>query len=138
MNETPKYPNGIEYRQPRPRGTMAGAILGSLLGYALTQNSGGTVAGGVVGGAFGNQPLSLHQALRQKFNEKGLQIINFYRLGRFAAKVLFLYQEKYWTLESHVPQFPEMEIEQIEDWLYGDLVEQSENFLNQADLRLHP
>lgn len=138
MNETLKYPNGIEYREPRPRGTLAGTILGSLLGYALTQNSGGAVAGGAIGGVLTNQPLSLHQALRQKFNEKGLQVINFYRLGRFAAKVLFRFQDKYWILESHAPQFPEMEIEQIEDWLYGDLIKQAENFFTKADLRLRP
>jgi hypothetical protein len=138
MSEAPQYPSGIEYRQPRPRGTMAGAILGSLLGYALTQNSSGAVGGGTLGGILGNQPLPLHQAIRQKFTEKGLEVINFYRLGRFAAKILFRYQNVYWTLESHTSKTPEMTIEQIEDWLYGDLVEKVEGFLNKTNLRLRP
>ena len=54
MNETPQYPAGIEYRPPRPRGTIGGAIIGSLLGYALTQNSKGAIAGGTLGGIFAN------------------------------------------------------------------------------------
>ncbi len=116
MNETPTYPTGIEYRQPRPRETVGGAILGSLLGYALTQNPGGVVTGGTLGGILGSQPLPLHQALRQKFTEKDLEVVNFYRLGRFAAKILFRYQNVYWTLESRAPQTPPMTTEQIEDW----------------------
>lgn len=127
MNETPQYPSGIEYRQPRPRGTLAGAALGSLIAYALTQNTGATALGGALGGILGNQPLSLPQAVRQKFTEKGLDVISFYRLGRFGAKILFRYQNVYWTLESHAPQKPEMTLEQIEDWLYGDLTENQLN-----------
>ncbi len=130
MSEAPQYPSGIEYRQPRPRGTIGGLILGSLLGYALTQNSSGAITGGTLGGILANQPLPLPQAVRQKFIEKGLDVISFYRLGRFAAKILFRYQNVYWTLESHAPQEPEMTLEQIEDWLYGDLTEnQLNNFL---------
>lgn len=135
MSELPQYPSGIEYRQPRPRGTMAGAILGSLLGYALAQNSGGAIAGGTLGGILANHPMPLHQAVRQKFTEKGLEVINFYRLGRFGAKILFRYQNVYWTLESRAPQIPEMTLEQIEDWLYGDLTEnQLKNFFKTRSL----
>lgn len=130
MSETLQYPNGIEYRPPRPRGTMAGAIVGGLLGYALTQNSSGAVAGSTLGGILANQPMPLHQAVQQKFTGSGLDVVNFYRLGRFAAKILFRYQNTYWILESRAPQNPEMTLEQIEDWLYGDLTEnQLKNFL---------
>lgn len=136
MNEAPQYPLGIEYRQPRPRGTLAGAALGSIIGYILTQNTSGTALGGTLGGILGNQPLPLPQAVRQEFTKKGLEVVSFYRLGRFAAKILFRYNDRYWTLESRAPRIPEMTIEQIEDWLYGDLVEKLETFLNQKDMRL--
>ena len=139
MNDTvQKYPRGIEFRTPRPRGTIGGALVGALFGYALTQNSGGTLAGTAIGGAIGNQPLPLNQAIRQVFSERGLNVISFYRLGRSAAKILFLYQGIYWTLESHAPQNPRMTDEQVEDWLFGDLIQKLDDFLNQKDLRLQP
>lgn len=138
MNETPTYPPGIPYRPPRPRETAAGVLLGSLLGYAATQNPGGAVAGGTLGAILGNQSLPLHQIVRQSFTEKGLEVVNFYRLGRFAAKILFRYEGAYWTLESHAPQTPPMTLERIEDWLYGDLIEKADAFLNQNNLRLRP
>jgi hypothetical protein len=85
-----------------------------------------------------NQPMPLHQAVRQTLTEKGLQVINFYRLGRFGAKVLFLYQGRYWTLESRALENPPMTTEQIEDWLYGDLILKAEDFIEQNSLRLRP
>lgn len=132
-----RYPKGIEYRTPRPRGTIGGAMLEALAGYALTKNSGGALVGGAIG-ALSNQPLPLHQAVRQTFTEEGMDIVNFYRLGRFAAKVLFRFQNTYWTLESHAPQTSQMALEQIEDWLYGDLIQQLATFLKHDDLRLRP
>jgi hypothetical protein len=136
MDETPQYPAGIEYRTPRPRGTAAGAILGGLGGYALGENMESAIGGVLLGAILMNQPLSLHQALRQKFAEKNLEVINFYRLGHFGTKILFRYQNAYWTLESHTPQTPPMSIEQIEDWLYGDLIKKAESFLAQGTTRL--
>ena len=133
-----QYPIGIDFRLPRPRGAVGGALLGALFGYALTQNSAGAVTGGALGGALANQPLPLNEALRQKFTEKGLSVVSFYRLGPHAAKILFRYNEAYWTLESRTPESPQMKPEQIEDWLYGDLVEKLDAFLSHNDLRLQP
>jgi len=138
MSERLQYPIGIEYREPRPRGALGGALLGALFGYGLAQNSGGAIAGGAIGGALGNQSLPLNEALRQKFAEKNLGIISFYRLGTHAAKILFRHNKAYWTLESRTPESPEMNLEQIEDWLYGDLVQKLDDFLSQNDLRLQP
>jgi len=138
MNETLQYPPGIEYRTPRPRETGTGAVSRGLVGYALGRNAESAIGGGLLGAVLMNQPLSLHQSLRQKITEKGLEIINFYRLGRFGAKILFRYQNAYWTLESRVPQTPPMTNEQIDDWLYGDLIEKAEGFLSQTDMRLRP
>lgn len=124
VNQTPHYPEGIPYRTPRPRGTWAGILLGSLLGYAITRDANGAIIGGAGGGLLADKPLELPQALRLKFAEKGLEVIQYYRLGRFGAKVLFKYKDLYATLQSHAPREPEMSLEQIEDWLYGDLTEQ--------------
>ena len=135
MNETLQYPDGIEYREPRPRTSLSSFILNSL---ALDRNIESSPDKELLKKLLMNQPLTLSQALRQKFTEKGFEVINFYRLGRFAAKILFLYQDRYRTLESRAPQTPEMTLEQIEDWLYGDLIEKAEEFLNQKDLRLRP
>ncbi len=138
MNESLQYPIGIEFRTPRPRGTFGGALLGALFGYALTKNPTGAVAGSALGGVIGNKPMPLNEALRQKFAEKALEVVSFYRLGTYSAKVLFLHDNTYWTLESRAPNTPEMTIEQIDDWLYGDLVQKLDIFLGQNDLRLAP
>jgi hypothetical protein len=131
------YPPGIEYRTPRPRGTLVGILLGGLLGLALTEKPGGAIAGGALGGAITNKPLELPQAIRQKFAEMGLEVVQYYRLGRFGAKVMFKYGDVFVAIESHAPCFPEMSPEQIDDWLYGDLTEQRLSaFLQQYAQRL--
>jgi len=138
MNETLQYPIGVDFRSPRPRSGVGGALLGAIFGYAVTRSSNGAIAGGAVGGLVGNQPMPLNEALRQRFSEKSLDVVSFYRLGRFGAKILFRLNDAYWTLESHAPQTPVMNIEQIEDWLYGDITQKLEIFLGQNDLRLAP
>jgi hypothetical protein len=118
------YPDGIEYRTPRPRQISLGALaLGGLLGYSITQNAAGAIAGGSFGALFPT-PVELPQALQQHFTGIGFQFVRFYRLGRFGAKIIFKYNETFVALESRAPQEPEMSPEQIEDWLYGDLTEQ--------------
>ena len=130
MNQTapppsplPTYPAGIEYRTPRPRQVALGTLLGGLAGLLLTQNAGGTILGTAVGGALGNAPLELSQALRQNFAARGFPIAHYYRQGRFGAKIIFKYGERFVAIESRAPQQPAMSLEQIEDWLYGDLTE---------------
>lgn len=118
------YPPGIEYRTPRPRGTLVGILLGGLLGLALTEKPGGALAGGALGAAIANQPVELPQAIRQKFAELGLEVIQYYRLGPLGAKVLFKYGNIFASVESHAPGQPPMTPEQIDDWLFGDLTEQ--------------
>lgn len=130
MNEVEtklSYPDGIAHRTPRPRQVLAGALLGGLAGLLLTDNPGGAAIGGAIGGTLGNRPLDLSQALRQNFAGKGFDIVHFYRLGRFGAKIIFKYFDTFVALESHAPRQPEMSLEQIEDWIYGDLTENKFN-----------
>ncbi len=124
INTTNYYPSGIEYRTPRPRGTAAGVVLGGLLGLALSRNAVGTMAGSAIGGFLANQPLSLPDAVRQAFQEKGYPILQFYRNGHYLAKVTFKFQNTFVILESQAPTFPKMNLEKLEDWIYGDLTEQ--------------
>lgn len=124
LNTINHYPLGVEYRTPRPRGTLAGAVLGGLLGLALSRNATGTAVGSTIGGLLANQPLNLPDAVRQKFQERGYPILQFYRNGRFGAKVTFKFRDTFVVLKSQAPRFPEMTLEQIEDWIYGDLTEQ--------------
>lgn len=127
VEPTPYYPENIEYRTPRPRPVLVGVLLGGLAGYALSEEAGGAAVGSAIGGAIGNRPLDLSQALRQKYAEKGYKLTHFYRLGRFGAKIIFKYYDTYIALESHAPRQPEMSLEQIEDWIYGDLTENKFN-----------
>lgn len=121
MSETQHYPNGIEFRPLRPRGTLAGALIGGLLGLAITKDAGGALAAGAIGGALSNQPLSLNVAVRQFFAEKGLQIAGFYRPNPYTVRVAFGFEGRGWLIESRAPQNVPWTIEQLEDWLYGDL-----------------
>ena len=132
------YPEGVSYRTPRPRNVLLGVLLGGIAGLVLSEKAGGAALGSAIGGALGNRPLDLSQALRQFFTARGLEIIHFYRLGRFGAKIIFKWGSTFVALESHAPQQPAMTLEQIEDWLYGDLTEkkfdrfikdQAQNFL---------
>ena len=132
----PNYPNGVAYRTPRPRQVLEGALIGGIVGFALSEKAGGAALGGAIGGAVGNRPLELSQALRQAFAAKGYEMTHFYRLGRFGAKIIFKYGDTYILLESRVPQTPEMSLEQIEDWLYGDLTENKfNNFIRKFSRR---
>lgn len=122
MSETQTYPVGVEYRIPRPRGTWMGALLGSLLGLAVTRGAGGALVGGAVGGALANQPPPLEIAVRQFFAEKHLPVVGFYRPSPYVARVAFVVEGRGgWIIESRAPRNPNWTDEALEDWLYGDL-----------------
>lgn len=54
----------------------------------------------------------------------GLPVIGYYRLGPLGVKVSFRYRDQFWIVESHAPGNPDWTSEKLEDWLYGDIVEQ--------------
>ena len=138
-----KYPEGIDYREPRPRGTTLAAILGGLLGYAITENPAGTIVGGAVGGALGNIPAPLEVAIRQHFeqtepkiNRRKLKMRGFYRLGAHSVKITVSVGNKFWAIESHAPIHNDWTQESIEDWLYGDWIYiQLPAFISQIEAR---
>lgn len=130
------YPSGIDYRQPRPRGdSLGGAIFGAVLGLAIASTPIGLL-GAPIGYTLANQPLSLEAAVRAYFARIGLPVIGFYRLGPQAAKVLFRYRDRFWTVTSHAPDSPEWKSEVLDDWLYGDIIEKLHDMLTAIDTRL--
>jgi len=131
------YPIGIPFRTPRPRGQngASGATVGALMALLFTANPIGILAGGAIGNAIANQPAELEAAIRSYFAQKNLPVISFYRLGPHAAKVLFSYLDQYWIVESHAPQNLNWTDEQLDDWLYGDLIQTLDSKLVDLDRR---
>jgi len=132
------YPPNIPYRERRPRGedTTSGTIGFGLLGLVLTANPLGALVGGAIGNALANQPQPLETALRNYFSRNNILLISFYRLGPKAAKVLFRHRNQFWTVTSHAPDSPFWTNEKLEDWLYGDVVQQLGRKLSDIDARL--
>ncbi|MGI8654518.1 MAG: hypothetical protein ACR2LC_04810 [Pyrinomonadaceae bacterium] len=109
-------------RRPRTGDTSGGAILGALVGGFLTGGLGGALLGGVAGNTLANQRQPLETAVRQYFAQKGMEVIFFHRAPR-AVKVTFRYgTNAYWTIESVMPDELKLPHEDVEDWLYGNLV----------------
>ena len=123
MTEAVKYPIGIPYRNPRPRGNSLAAAIGALLGYATTGGLGGAVVGGMAGNELAKQPSSLESAIRTYFEQQKIPMVSFYRHGSKMVKVLFNYRNGYWLITSRAPQHPEWTAESLDDWLYGDITE---------------
>jgi hypothetical protein len=137
------YPTGIEYREPRPRGTTLAALFGGLLGYAITQNPAGAVTGGAIGGALESVPPPLEVAVRQYFEQTDIRIgrqklkmSGFYRTGSRSIKITVSLGNSYWVIESRAAINEGWTQESVEDWLYGDLLFiQLPKFINQMELR---
>lgn len=116
-----KYPVGVPYREPRPRGdNLGGAVLGALIGLAISATPFAFIAGGTLGG-LASQPLPLEAAIRSYFDKQKLPVIGFYRQGIHTATVLFRYHGKFWTVRSTAPQNPNWTSDELDDWLYGDI-----------------
>ena len=107
----------------RPRGENQGAatVIGTLLGLILTENPGGAVLGGLAGNVLANQSLPLENAVRNYFAQKSLPVIFFYRSPK-AIKIIFSLFGQFWTVESSVPDLLNLAKEDVEDWLYGNLI----------------
>jgi hypothetical protein len=132
MPSTDQYPPEVPYRPPRPRGEgLAGTIGLALLGLIVTANPLGALAGGAVGNTLDNQAQPLEAALRTYFTQRNLSFVGFYRLGPRAAKVLFNHLDQFWIVTSHAPDSTHWTTESIDDWLYGDLVQNLETKLSE-------
>ena len=123
---------------PRPRGqdTTPGTIAFGILGLVLTQNPLGALAGGAIGNSLARQPQPLEAAIRSHFAIQNVPLIAFYRLGPKGAKVLFRHRNQFWIINSQAPESPNWNNERLEDWLYGDLIQNLQTKLSEIDARL--
>jgi hypothetical protein len=109
-------------RRPHIGDASTSAILGAIAIGLLTKNWSGAILGGVAGNALANKRQPLEMAVREHFAKNNLEVIFFHRAPR-AVKVVFRYRANaYWTVESVVPDNLNLSAEDIEDWLYGNLV----------------
>lgn len=99
-------------------------LLGTLIGGALSNDkAAGALLGAMAGGlATKEQPVPLDRALRDAFSAAGATLHQIYRHGPHRVRVLFNYAGQFWTIESTAPQ-PLVLQDEIDDWLFGDLVD---------------
>jgi hypothetical protein len=84
----------------------------------------GILAGGALGhGAETQPPLPLDTSLQSAFASLGVKLIQVYRRGPFRLEALFLSHGSYWTVASEAPRVPGWQQIDLDDWLFGDLVE---------------
>jgi hypothetical protein len=109
-------------RRPRGENQNTGTAVGALVGLILTENAGGAILGGIAGNALTNQPIPLESAVRNYFLQNNLSLIFFYRAPK-SIEVLFKLYDQFWTVKSSVPNNSlNLKPEDVEDWLYGNLV----------------
>ena len=99
----------------------ASAIIGALLGLVLTENPGGAILGGIAGKALSNKTMPLETAVRNYFLQNNLLVIFFYRSPR-SIEVTFKAYNQFWAVKSSIPDSLILKPEDIEDWLYGNLI----------------
>jgi hypothetical protein len=94
-------------------------VVGGLVGGPV-----GVLAGGALGhGAETPPSLPLDVALQAEFKKQGVTLIQLYRRGPFRLEALFLAHGGYWTVASAAPQVPGWHQIDLDDWLFGDLVD---------------
>jgi hypothetical protein len=110
-------------RRPRVADASAAAILAAIAGGLLTGGLGGVLLGGLAGTALANRRQPLEMAIRDYFNQRGLEVIFYYPAPR-AVKVTFRRSPNaYWTVESVMPDHLRYTSpEDNADWLYGNLI----------------
>lgn len=108
-------------RRPRGENQNTGTAIGALVGYIFTENPGGAILGGIAGNALTNQPMPLESAVRNYFLQNNLSVIFFYR-ARKSIEIVFNLYDQFWSVKSNAPASLDLEPEDVEDWLYGNLV----------------
>lgn len=107
-------------RRPRGDKRIGGTGFGAIIGYSLGGPL-GAVLGGLAGNALAHQPLNLEAAVRNYFLQNNLPVIFVYRSPK-AIEVVFKYNNQFWSVKTVVPDTLQLKPEDVEDWLYGNLV----------------
>jgi hypothetical protein len=98
---------------------VAGSVVGGLIGGPL---------GILLGGALGHSgettpPLSLEEALRREFEARRIQFVELYRHGPYRIEAVFLAGGGFWTVASEAPRVQGWSQVDLDDWLFGDLID---------------
>ena len=117
------WPPGIDTRRRRPTdGELGPALVGPVLG-GLLGGPAWAVFGGATGIGAGESKVALEQALRVECAARGVGVITFERPARDRIYVTVSFNGRYWTLTSTCPYGDRLEKEDLDDWLFGDFVD---------------
>lgn len=119
------FPPGVPPRRRRPRqeAELAGTVLGAAIG-GLIVNPVGALIGALLGHAVSpREPFPLETALRESLHPYGLTLLQLYRYGPRKVRILVGQGASFWTLESEAPPHPALSQDDVDDWLYGDLID---------------
>lgn len=89
----------------------------------------GGPVGILVGGALGQAgetpaPIALEDALRGEFVARGVGLVALYRHGPYRLEAVFSTRMAgYWSVSSNAPRVPGWTQVDLDDWLFGDLVD---------------
>jgi len=125
---TQTYPAGVPPRRARPRSGAGGefTIAGAIVGLLLSERLEGGLLGGVLGHAIDPKrgvALSLETSVRNHLTSQGALLVELYRHGPYRVEILFAYAGQYWTIESTAPPASDWTQENLDDWLFGDLMD---------------
>lgn len=101
-------------------GGPPGAALGAMLGHGGEKQA----------------PFALTEALQMAFGARYAPLVQLYRHGPFALEALFQHGGEYFSLFAQAPVRSDWRQEDLDDWLYGELVEQLIEWLQQYGVRL--
>src|SRR5687768_8192174 len=105
-NSNRPFPSGVPQRRRRPLqdADQGGTVVGALVGLLLSPTPAGAIIGGLLGKAVTSQsPLPLETALRNALASKGFSLAQLYRHGSRRVRILIHNGSDYWTLDSQMP-----------------------------------
>ncbi len=109
-----------------------GALLGGLMGGPP-----GAALGALLGhGTEKQAPFALTEALQSAFAARNARLVELYRHGPFALEALFEHGGEYFSLFAQAQLRSDWQQVDLDDWLYGELLVQLNQWLQQYGLRL--
>lgn len=120
------WPSGVPARRRRPENKdSALALLGAIAGGVFVRNTIlGALIGGLIGSAFSNTGKApLQNAIVSFAKACNLELVSFRRPSRRSVAVILRVRDEYFSFLSTAPNHSDLTDEDIEDWLFGDVVE---------------
>lgn len=118
------YPEGVPFRRRRPEDReIGGAVVGALLGAVIGGPWGAAIGGGAGLAAGETRKLPLDAALRADLLRRGIEVVSFQRPGRTRAIAMIQRGGEYFSIESRCRYASQLDQEDLDDWLFGDLAD---------------